>query len=278
MFRRSPRRPDTRALSDRAPAPGAWNRRRLQLMLALIISVVLAVVAGGVWWVASLWQGEHQTESGETPWSAGERSSPEDQLAASPMAQATLRQAQGGVLTSESSSAVVLPGPGAVGDVGVVTGFPATPEGALAQLIEIDRRALESTSVVTAQQVIRAWAAPGGPTPQAWSGVRAMAQLLSTAGLPADGSEDLRVTLRPAMGLIKGSTGDVVVPCVDFVMTVTATGASPQRVAVADCQRMTWDGDRWLIGAGDEPAPPPSIWPGTGASYDAGYRWLEASP
>lgn len=278
MFRRSPRRPDARTPLVRAPAPGAWNRRRLQLLLALGISVVLAVVAAGVWSVASVLRGDEQTQRGETPWAAGERLSPEDRLAASPMTRATLRQAQGGVLSSTSSSAVVLPGPGAAGDVGVIAGFPATPEGALAQLIEIDRRALESTSVVTAQQVIRAWAAPGGPTPQTWSGVRAMAQMLTAAGLPADGSEDLRVTLRPAMGLIKGSVGDVVVSCVDFVMTVTATGASPQRVAVADCQRMTWDGDRWLIGAGDEPAPPPSIWPGTDASYDAGYRWLEASP
>ena len=275
MFRRYPRRVDLKASADRTTAPGVWNRRRLQLLLALGISVVLAVVAGGIWSVASLERGDVQDEGGETPWTAGERSSREDELAASPMARATLRQAQGGVLSSETSSAIALPGPGAVGEVGVMAGFPATPEGALAQLIEIDRRALESASVMTAQQVITAWAAPDGPTPQSWSGVRAVAQLLSAAGLPADGNDDLQVMLRPAMGLIKGSAGEVVVPCVDFVMTVTASGASPQRVAVADCQRMTWDGRRWLIGAGDEPAPPPSIWPGTSASYDAGYRWLE---
>ena len=149
----------------------------------------------------------------------------------------------------------------------------------MAQLIEIDRRALESASVLTAQRVIDAWAEPGGPSSQTWTGVQAVMRLLSAAGLPADGRGDLQRSLRPAMGLIKGSVGaDFVVPCVDFVATITATGARVQRVAVADCQRMHWTGDRWRVAAGSEPAPAPSIWPGTQTSYDAGYRWLEAAP
>jgi hypothetical protein len=46
------------------------------------------------------------------------------------------------------------------------------------------------------------------------------------------------------------------------------------RTAIADCQRMTWTGERWVIGAGTEPAPAPSIWPGTEAAIAAGYRDL----
>jgi hypothetical protein len=101
------------------------------------------------------------------------------------------------------------------------------------------------------------------------------------------------------MGLIKGSVGDrFVVPCVDLVITVTTTGpttpdttstdttgtdtrstaAAVHRVAAADCQRMIWAGHRWIIGPGAEPAPAPSLWPGTQASLDAGYQWLEAPP
>ena len=30
-----------------------------------------------------------------------------------------------------------------------------------------------------------------------------------------------------------------------------------------------------MIGAGEEPAPAPSLWPGSQASFDAGYQWLE---
>jgi hypothetical protein len=75
------------------------------------------------------------------------------------------------------------------------------------------------------------------------------------------------------MGLIKGRVGpDFVVACIAFTVDVTYGGTS-QRPA-ADCQRMLWTGDRWLIGPGPEPADPPSVWPGTDAAIDAGYRDL----
>ena len=103
--------------------------------------------------------------------------------------------------------------------------------------------------------------------------------LLTSAGLPADGTTDLQVGLQPAMGFLKGSVGeDFVVPCVDFVATLTPPGVVATRVAVADCQRMVWHRGRWTIGSGDEPATSPSTWPGTQASYDAGYQWLTVSP
>ena len=77
------------------------------------------------------------------------------------------------------------------------------------------------------------------------------------------------------MGLIKGTVGDrYVVACVDFV--VTATVNTTARAAAADCQRMVWTpqtdaatsdaGGRWMIGLGEEPAQPPSVWPGTEAA------------
>ena len=37
---------------------------------------------------------------------------------------------------------------------------------------------------------------------------------------------------------------------------------------------MAWVGGRWLIAEGREPAPGPSIWPGTEAAIAAGYRDL----
>ena len=78
------------------------------------------------------------------------------------------------------------------------------------------------------------------------------------------------------MGFIKGTVGDdFVVPCIDFIITATIAGGQPQQVAAADCQRMVWHEGRWMIGPGDEPAPAPSLWPGSQASFDAGYQWLE---
>jgi len=52
--------------------------------------------------------------------------------------------------------------------------------------------------------------------------------------------------------------------------------ARTARVALADCQRMVWQGNRWVIGPGREPAPPPSIWPGTDVAIDAGYKELRS--
>ena len=100
-----------------------------------------------------------------------------------------------------------------------------------------------------------------------------MASLLSAAGLSGAGSPQLAIVVRPAMGLIKGTVGpDFAVVCVNLEFTVTVEQTS--RIAIAYCQRMAWAGNRWVIGAGPEPAPAPSIWPGTDAAIDAGWRDL----
>jgi hypothetical protein len=138
-----------------------------------------------------------------------------------------------------------------------------------------DAAALDSASVGGARAVIDQWAAPGGPTAQTWSGVRAMADFLSAAGLSAGKPADLALVATPLMGLVKATDGgDWVVACVDF--EVDATLARTARVAVADCQRMAWQTSRWVVGPGAEPAPAPSIWPGTDASIDAGYKELRS--
>jgi hypothetical protein len=168
---------------------------------------------------------------------------------------------------------IVLPPATPTAAAGVPTGFPHTPEGAMAQLAAIDQTALQSGSLSGARDVIAAWAMPGGPTTTSWSGVRAMSTLLNAVGLSGGGSPQLGIVLTPLMGQIKGSVGpDFVVPCVDFELEVTLQQTA--RGATADCQRMVWHRDRWMIGPGDEPAQPPSVWPGTDLAIDVGYRDL----
>jgi len=215
---------------------------------------------------------------GDTPGSG-----PKDELAARPMPTADPTLAQPGPLSTRHVATLRLPPPATRDTSGVATGLPHTPSGALAQLVAIDQTALQSASIPATQALIERWAAPGGPNPETWSGVAGVAALLSAADVPADGTGQLTVTAVPSMGLIKGTVGDnYVVPCVNLTVTATlgspTLGGSTYRTAAADCQRMIWTGTRWVIGPGPEPAPAPSLWPGTDASFDAGYQWLETTP
>ncbi len=167
---------------------------------------------------------------------------------------------------------IVLPRSTSAGPAGVPSGFPRTPEGALAQLAAIDTAALSSGSMAGVRAVIAGWAVPGGPTTSGWSGVRAMAGLLDSAGVTG-GSGQMAIAATPLMGLVKGTVGeDFAVVCIDFEVVVTVN--STARGAVADCQRMVWSGGRWMVGAGAEPADPPSVWPGSDLALQVGYRDL----
>lgn len=259
-----------------------WTRLRLQILLGTAVVIVLALVGGGVWSVARLITGSDTGSAGaESGSSAGQ--SAQDRIANQQLPAAPVEAAQpGGELSTGTTGTILIPLPTKVGDVGVATGYPHTPQGALAQLAAIDSTALSAGSVAVAQEVIASWAAPGGPTGETWSVVQGVASLLSSAGLSADAHHGITISVEPKMGLIKGVVGeDFVVPCVDFILTATLPGGSSQQVAAADCQRMVWQDDatggRWMIGPGEEPAEAPSLWPGTQASFDAGYQWLEVS-
>jgi len=168
---------------------------------------------------------------------------------------------------------IVLPPSTHTGPAGVPSGYPHTPEGALAQLAAIDQTALSSGSLVVVRAVIADWALPGGPTTSSWSGVQAMARLLTAAGLSGGGSPQLAIVATPLMGLVKGTVGtDYAIPCINLELDVTLT--STARGAVADCQRMVWQAGRWWIGPGPEPALAPSVWPDSDLAVKVGYRDL----
>ena len=228
-----------------------WGRARLLTLLAVSALVALAVLAGLVLTVIATLTDDDTGPAETTPPATAQATgmSRQDALAAAPMPPAEPEAALPGPLATEAAGVLELPRPTGIGPAEVPTGFPRTPEGALAQLAAIDVTAMESGSVDGARRVIAEWAAPGGPTPETWSGVRGMAHLLSAAGMPSAGSPQLAIVVRPLMGLVKGTVGpDFAVVCVDFEFTVTVEQTS--RIAIADCQRMQWTGDRWVIGPG----------------------------
>ena len=236
-----------------------WTRLRVQILLGIVVVVILALVVGGAWSVINMLTGSSTSDrvGSESAQSA------HDQLADKELSEAPVEAAQPGSLSSGETGTIEIPPPTEVGAVGVATGYPRTPEGALAQLAAIDTTALASASVRVAQDVITEWAAPGGPTAESMS---------------SEASSSLTIAVEAKMGFIKGTVGDdFVIPCIDFIVTATPTSGQPQQVAAADCQRMVWQDHRWVIGEGAEPAPAPSLWPGSQASFDTGYQWLEVA-
>ena len=276
MFRRRP---------TREPM---WGHNKLVALLAAGIAVVLLVVTGvglAIYYTltgtahharvstaaeAAATAGPTSPSGSSTP-DPGRARTQQDALAAAAMPSVDLRASRPGPVSTRSPGTITIPRATGDGAAGVPTGFPHTPRGALAQLAAIDQTAFQSGGLDGMRQVIASWAAPGGPTPESWSAVKAMAELLDSAGLSGAASGQMALVVSPLMGLIKGSVGSVfVIPCIDFEFDATIT--QTVRVADADCQRMQWTGGRWVIGAGAEPANPPSVWPDTDTAIDLGYR------
>ena len=179
----------------------------------------------------------------------------------------------GPVSTADPGSPIVLPPPAKTGAAAVPSGYPQTPQGALAQLAAIDVTAVQSGSLTGARRVLAGWATPGGPTATSWTVLGALSALFDSAGLSGGGSPQLALVLTPLMGQLKGSDGPAfTVPCVDYELDVTLSQTA--RGAVADCQRMVWIGGRWMIGAGSEPAAAPAVWADTDTALAVGYRDL----
>lgn len=277
----------------RSPTSGpaaAWSRQKMLALLAgagltvlvLVTGLVLAVVdavhptphpSGHPSPAAANLTQPGNGSPGKTDTSATGQDA-RDALAAEPMTAVGEQAAHPGPVSEQDpGTPILLPAATSTGPAAVPTGFPHTPQGAMAQLAAIDQTALQSGSLPGVRAVIAAWAVPGGPSTTSWSGVAAMRTLLDAAGLSGGGSPQLALVLTPLMGQIKGSVGPYfVVPCIDFELDLTLVQTS--RGAVADCARMAWEGDRWRIDAGPEPATPPSVWPDTDTALKVGYRDL----
>ena len=268
------------------PAP-QWSRQKMiALLIGVGLSAVLLVVGIVLAVVYAVHPVRHTAEQGSSSTSAaggggtggagpsGTAADPRDALADKPMP--TVDEADshpGPVSTNDPGTPITLPAATSAGAAQVPTGFPHTPQGAMAQLAAIDQTALQSGTLAGARAVIAGWAMPGGPTTSSWSGVQAMVEFFDAAGLSGGGNSQLAIVATPLMGQIKGSVRpDFVVPCVDFEIDVTLQQTS--RGAAADCQRMVWSGARWMVGPGTEPAPAPSVWPDTDTAIGVGYRDL----
>ena len=193
-----------------------------------------------------------------------------DELAARPMAEFPASAARPHPLARTGGGAPISLPAASSTDGPVVTGFPHTPEGALAQLAALDAVALRDLSP-NQVRMVHDWAAlPGAVALTSWTPYVAATAALAAAGAP-EGSTDLTSTFTPVAGVIKGTVGsDFVVACVLGEWQVTYRASS--RSGAADCQRMVWTNQGWRIGPGAQPAYGPSVWPGSHEAARAGWR------
>ncbi|MFI5934077.1 hypothetical protein [Actinoplanes sp. NPDC051494] len=194
-----------------------------------------------------------------------------DTIAAEPMLQLPAAAARPQPLVARTAGTPLRIPASRKGSDPVPTGFPRTAEGALGQLAAIDEAAMSTADPGLVHEVYETVAASGAVPEAEWTPSVAVQRL--TKSLGEQKGTAARVTFRVVQGQIKGTVGDdFVLACVLGEYSVAlSTGAS---VGLGDCQRMVWDGGRWLIGPGAQPAWAPSAWPGSADAVRAGWKEL----
>ena len=211
------------------------------------------------------------------PWGQYWAVAAQDALATRPMLQLPPQAAQPQVMTVQTAGpAITLPQPTLRGGRWVPGGFPATAEGALAQLKALDETSMKGGDPQVYARAYRGLSLPGAPDPGSTGLSAVLTSFRSHAGLADTGTiPDLVVTYQVTHGLVKGSAdaGRYTVVCVLGQLSVDYQGRTIS-AGVGDCQAMRWTGIDWRISPGTLAAPASSAWPGSADAINAGYREL----
>ena len=255
-----------------------WSRRKLIAALTGVAVMVLALVVGLVLAVHSALTSPLPDAAAATavvlPLDREER---RDVLAAEPMLQVSRSDSQGGTPAAVPGPVLEVPASTVIGAGKVASGFPHTPEGAIGQLAAIEVTVLSEMNVARVVEVWDAWAADGAGPVEQWRLMGHVRSFLAAMKMGDVLGQGARVTVTPAAAQTKASDGpDWTIACV--LVDVRAVYRSEARMAYGYCERMVWDGQRWLIGPGTPPALAPSTWPGTDLAVEAGWRtWTRAA-
>ncbi|WP_145984229.1 hypothetical protein [Pseudonocardia sp. EC080610-09] len=266
--------------------PGGGSRRRALLILGGAGLLVLALLVGVVVSVTSMF-----TSDGPTPSDPGSSTSgavPETGAGNGPEAEKALAHAQMLVLpeaasqphalsTRTAGDPITLPEPTRVVGERVAGGFPDSPEGAIAQLIELTRTGLAGADPQTWAQAYSAVAEPDAAAPEATKAYDDLVGFRRAANVrPTGPLSQMNVSWAPTSALVKGSTddGSYVVGCVLGEFVAEARG----RVVTAgfgNCLPMRRVDNEWRVASGTTAFPAPSPWPGSDEAVAAGYRELQ---
>jgi hypothetical protein len=199
-----------------------------------------------------------------------------DAVAARPMLPVAPEDARPTTPAAVPAPLLVVPLPTRAGPVGVPTGFPRTPEGAVGQLGAITSTVLRTMSISSATAVHDGWALPGGVAASRWELTGHVQAFLGAARMGQSLDAAATVVAYPAAGQVKGVDGPGwVLACV--LLEVRATITVEARMGYGHCAPMQWHQGRWMIAAGTPAARAPSTWPGSEVAARAGWRaWADS--
>lgn len=266
---------------DSSTLAGQWSRGRLALVVAAVVGVAALLVAGlAVTVIGALTDdpASPQVVDEQARFSAGpdgiRGEEYRDTVAAAPMLASTADDMQPAAPALNPVEALRIPAAARVGAEQVPSGFPQTPEGAVAQLAAIEATVLTPMSVEFARQVFEAWSLPGAQF-ERWPAAASISSFHAAAGT-VDGDGSVSISVAPVGAQVKGTDGPGwVLACVQ--LDVQASVVERVRFGYGHCDRMTWVDGRWVIDSGVPPAIAPSTWPGSERSREAGWlAWREA--
>ncbi|MCD5316840.1 hypothetical protein [Kineosporia babensis] len=174
--------------------------------------------------------------------------------------------------SSTTPAPLVLPASAVTGIHGVATGYPQSPEGAVAQLAAIDVAVLSQPFKV-AERSLRAWSNSETVRSPQWT-IEALIDDVRDRPI-----KNLRVI--PVMARVdKSATQDRHNVCLLLRVQIPEqkqTADHSNSEFFAHCEAMIWTGRHWLIQHGQSAASEPIQRPGSGPAYAAGYRMLQGA-
>ncbi|MFC3689261.1 hypothetical protein [Aquipuribacter hungaricus] len=292
--------------ATRAGDTETWSRQRL-LGVLTAVAVTAVLLAAGLGYTVYLAVAGGTSTATATATASGahgrtdDTQARRDRIAAAPMLAVAPGDAQPAVPAATVGPVLVIPPATTVGPADVPSGFPRTPEGAVAQLAAIETSVFQAMSIPLTEQIHQQWVLDPGTDPgtgtdptgtaaaedhaavgaaelAGWEITRHVQSFLGTAQMGPEKDLTTTVTVTPAAAQVKGVDGsEWVLACV--LLEVRAVIVTEARLGFGHCERMQWHEGRWVIDPGPAPARAPSTWPGSQRSLDAGWRtWVQADP
>ncbi len=253
-----------------------WDVRRLRLVLAGVAVVTIAVGCWGLYTlIATNPTSPPEPQRLFTPAVAASATGAQrrDAIAAAPMLAVPPLSLQDAAPGTSQPDPVTVPAATGIGAAQVPSGYPRTPAGALGQLGSLSAAVVQQMSMPYTQQVHTAWSAPGAGDIDQWPLAVNVRSFLGKTRMGPAKSADAAIVAFPVAGQIKGNDGpDWQLACVLLDIRARNRSGDHRQVIYGVCERMRWQGTRWVMDTGARPAPPPATWPGTALSAQAGWR------